>query len=314
MSTSTSPKPTVRTAFEGLIDYAGLFPPAMLDMASALAEYDECRSGAHAWMLGKFIVPASRIPELLEIYRGSTVLPLSVIVDAGSDARAWFSAADTVFGSIANVASDETRVGVEALEVPLPPLLSERDTYEATIGQCMMLAEKHGLRKLPIYVEVPRDRRFTQLLDNTLAALTRYGLHGKIRCGGVTPEAYPSPEELAAYVSADGIHGRGFKATAGLHHPVRHFNEQAGVTMHGFLNVLFAVALAATRDAQQLTAVIEDTNPEHFRFEDEGLQYAGEVLTLRDLEIAREHFVAYGSCSFSEPADDLIVLSILPKA
>lgn len=312
MSVSTL-HPSVRLAFEGLIDYAGLFPPAKLDMAQALAEYDQCRKGGFACMLGRFIVPASRVGELLKTMEAEAP-PLSVIVDAGSDARAWFGKANAIFEELARYRRDDRRISIEALEIPLPALVSKRDTYEATIGQCAMLAEKHGLRDLPLYVEVPRDERFLELLSNTMQALNRYDLHGKVRCGGVTPDAYPSTDELAQYIWADREHGSGFKATAGLHHPIRHYNDAAGVTMHGFLNVLFAAALAELYEPAQLANVLSDADPSHFVFEDSGLRYMGETISRDDLAGARAHFIGYGSCSFSEPVEDLIALSILPKA
>jgi hypothetical protein len=312
MSTSTL-QPTVRVAFEGLIDYAGLFPPAKLDMAQALGEYDDCRRGDYAWMLGKFIVPASRMPELLERMSAER-LPLSVIVDAGNDPRSWFGNANAVLERIAAYRLKEARVSIDALEVPLPRLVSKRDTYEATIGQCAMLAEKHGLRDLPAYVEIPRDERFEELLSNTAQALRRYDLHGKVRCGGLTPDAYPSPQELARYIWTDREYAGGFKATAGLHHPVRHYNAAAGATMHGFLNLLFATALADRLEVAELAKILDDTEAAHFVFNDRDVRYMAEEISLDDLEAARAHFMAYGSCSFSEPVDDLIALSILPKA
>ena len=49
-----------RAFLAGLIDYAGLFPPAALPLGPALAEYARHRAGPDAWMLGRFIVPAGR--------------------------------------------------------------------------------------------------------------------------------------------------------------------------------------------------------------------------------------------------------------
>src|SRR5690606_2555673 len=58
----------------------------------------------------------------------------------------------------------------------------------------------------------------------------------KFRCGGVTPDAFPSPEALGRALAACRDAGAPFKATAGLHHPVRHFSAEVGAPMHGFLN------------------------------------------------------------------------------
>ena len=56
----------------GLIDYAGLFPPASLDLPAAMRNYAAYRAGAHAWMLGRFVVPAALVAEV------DTSWPLSV--------------------------------------------------------------------------------------------------------------------------------------------------------------------------------------------------------------------------------------------
>jgi hypothetical protein len=315
MDTSTAVIPSVRAALEGLIDYAGLFPPAKLDMASALSEYDEHRNGPYAWMLGRLIVPASRIDELLEFaHAEEEALPLSVIVDAGNDPRTWFANADKTFERISWYDLNVEHIVINALEVPLPPLVSERETYEATIGQAATLVEKYELRDVPVYIEPPRNNRLAELLTNTLEAFWRYDVYGKIRCGGLAPEDYPSVDELARYIWSDREYGGGFKATAGLHHPIRHYNEAAGVTMHGFLNLLFASAFADVDETARLETILADTDPTHFAFEAEAIRYGDETCDVDEIEIAREHFVAYGSCSFSEPVEDLIALSILPKA
>src|SRR5579862_3638410 len=53
----------IRTLLTELIDYAGLFPPAGLDMAAAVRNYASWLSGDYSWMLGRFIVPAARVDE-----------------------------------------------------------------------------------------------------------------------------------------------------------------------------------------------------------------------------------------------------------
>ena len=59
-----------------LIDHAPLFPPASLPLEDALAEHELARMGEHAWLLGRFVVPASRLTEL-----GEAELRLSVVLD-----------------------------------------------------------------------------------------------------------------------------------------------------------------------------------------------------------------------------------------
>ena len=55
--------PVVDALAAGLVDYAGLFPPASLDMATAVRNYAAYRAASQRRMLGRFIVPVSRLPE-----------------------------------------------------------------------------------------------------------------------------------------------------------------------------------------------------------------------------------------------------------
>jgi hypothetical protein len=140
------------------------------------------------------------------------------------------------------------------------------------------------------YVEIPTSNR---LLLEEIAAT---GARAKVRCG---PEA-PPVAELAGFISACRSAGIPFKATAGLHHAVRTDGQ------HGFLNLLAAAvfgdeerALAENdRDAFGLDAS---------SFSWDGRQAGPDELT----RVRRRLFVSIGSCSFTEPVDELKALGIL---
>lgn len=307
MSTSAPTAPAVRAAFAQLIDYAGLFPPAQLDMATSLAEYCEARRGPFAWMLGRFIVPASRISELLAAPANGYPVTLSVIVDTGSDSRTWLARLQDTLAEIAQVRSAEARVRVEALEIALPPLATQRETYDAAIGQFAAALRNAGLGDVPAFVELPRDARWRSELNGALFALSRHRLGAKLRCGGVSAQAFPSAQEVAAFlVAAIGEHHLPMKATAGLHHPLYHRDDEIGVMMHGFLNVLAGAVFArAGADLSQVQRVVEceDVRP---------VTPGAPGLSADSLRVTRElAFIGYGSCSFSEPTDDLQALGIL---
>jgi hypothetical protein len=311
MTTSATPLAAVCAAFSGLIDYAGLFPPAQLGMKTALAEYVAARRSPHAWMLARFILAASRIDELLQDAAGAPP-PLSVIVDAGNDSRAWFGNAQGALARIATL-KNSSSVPIEALEVPLSPLLSLRETYDAAIGQYAAAASQAELRDVPSFIELPRNDRWLALLPGALAAMQRHRLGAKLRCGGVTAASVPPVLDVATFLHLANEEGTAFKATAGLHHPIRGYNEQSGFIMHGFLNVLTAAALAKTGAAlEDLIAVLEDEETSHFVFEDEALLWKGRTIPAELLKQTRERFfVAYGSCSFDEPVNDLAALGML---
>lgn len=275
-------------------------------MPAALAEYAAAEKGPHAWMLGRFIVPASRVGELLAAVRDGGVPPLSAIVDAGSDPRTWLSALQGALSQLAALRSGEPRVGIDALEIALAPLQTQRETYDAPIGQLAAALEQAGLGDLPAFVELPRDARWAGEVRGAMFALARHRLGAKLRCGGVTPQAFPGAADVAAFLTAAASERVPVKATAGLHHPLYHRDETIGVMMHGFLNLLAASASArAGADAAAVQAILESEDAERLRPGAAGLS----AETLRDV---REHaFVSYGSCSFTEPADDLRALGVL---
>jgi hypothetical protein len=307
----------VRAGFDRLIDYAGLFPPAQLPMEEAVAEYAAARGGAAAWMLGRFIVPATRVDDVgaaWDLRRQPGPLPLSVILDASSDPRRWFESLQTLVVDVARSRSSRG-LRIEALEIPLAPLQSARETFDAAIGQLRALLDRAGLSDLPAYVELPRQARWQDLLGGAMAALARRRFAAKIRCGGVIAEAFPTVEEIATFVAACANDSVAFKATAGLHHPVRHRDPATGFVMHGFLNLVAAATFAARVEAGVLEQIVAEENPAAFTLDDVSLRWrdrsadAGEVARMR-----ASSFAGYGSCSFSEPVEDLTALGVLPAA
>jgi len=292
MTTSTALRPSVRAALYALIDYAGLFPPAQLSVTAAQAEYASARAGPHAWMLGRFIVPAA----VLDGWSGIEA-PFSVILDGEEELQGLS-------------AIRERNRSVAAIEVP-PKLWAQGETFAEAIG-----ALRRGLAGaragLDVFVEVPSAAYSPQSLAQTMPAVARAGFCAKLRCGGPTGDAFPSVEEVADFIHAASRAGVPFKATAGLHHPVRHLDAASGFTMHGFLNLLAAAALASRVDAPTLQRIVAEEDASAFRFDDDSFAWRDERVGVEELTQTRlSVFVAYGSCSFSEPIDDLSALGIL---
>ncbi len=180
-------------------------------------------------------------------------------------------------------------------------------------GKLSVLAEKDEPRAAAIesksifacnkavYCEVPVGQ---------LSEVKRAGCYGKIRTGGIKPEGIPSVEAVADFILACAELKLAFKATAGLHHPIRaeyaltyEANSPRGV-MHGFLNVFLAAAFAWAGE-RHIVPILNETDPKAFRF-DEQAHWRNRTLTVEQIQSARQHFIhAFGSCSFSEPIDDL---------
>jgi hypothetical protein len=161
----------------------------------------------------------------------------------------------------------------------------------------------------PIYCEVS-PAHLAQL-----DALQATGCFAKIRTGGVTAEAIPSPNMVASFINGCAERKLAFKATAGLHHPIRsvqpltYESNAPRATMHGFINILMASALAWTGE-RQIESVISETDPSAFRF-DERAHWKNYSLTIEQIRSARLNFMhSIGSCSFEEPVQDLQSLQL----
>jgi hypothetical protein len=103
------------------------------------------------------------------------------------------------------------------------------------------------------------------------------------------------------------------KCTAGLHHPVRHYNEEVSAIMHGFLNVFAAGILAYTNnlDESELLEVLNDEDPYEFVFTEAGLVWNEIEVSNAEIKGSRDSFMlSYGSCSFDEPIEDLKTMEL----
>src|SRR5205823_1969005 len=60
-------RPSLRTLLAGILDYAGLFPPARLPLAQAIRNYTCYRADPDGWMLGRFVCPAAQLEELAKL-------------------------------------------------------------------------------------------------------------------------------------------------------------------------------------------------------------------------------------------------------
>lgn len=278
-----------------LIDYAGLFPPAALPMGEAAAEYQRWLEAPQAWMLGRFVCPVARLGELA---RESENVPdqhwrLSVL--AGDPLERDL---DSITGFL-----DETagRFDVPSLEI--------RVSSSAHLESCLDALETVE-DSVTAYFEVPIEEDFRGLL--TALAGTRHG--AKIRTGGLTADLFPSVDRVAKFILACREAQVPFKATAGLHHPLRRLHAPLNCRMHGFLNVFLAAAVALKREApaEAVTAVLRSESPEAITFADDRCRVLDWVLTAEDLLRARRFAVSFGSCSIAEPVEDLASMGLLP--
>ena len=276
----------VGTLLAGLVDDASCFPPSSLPTPEALAGYRTRSGGPHAHLLGRFICPASRMPELIHLLEPADRIPLGIVLDTG-----LAGLPEVVADSV-----EERRLELTAVEYPLPP-----DADQAAAARDSLAT----LHRLPpgalAYLELPRVHGWR----DALSLIAARGGGAKLRTGGLVAAAFPSEQEVAAFVRACVEEGTAFKCTAGLHNAVRHRDPLTGFAHHGFLNLLVATALAV-RGARmpELVAAIgtRDTGE---------LVDACRTMDGETAQAVRRHFVSFGSCSFAEPVADLTCLGLI---
>lgn len=315
--------PALEVLLAGAVDYAGLFPPASFDMRTAVTRYHAYRQGPHAWMLGRFVLPAARLDEFMRV--------ADPLVERGTDAPPWRLSAlvshelttDFIHIERFRAAHNHDALGavrVDALEIKVSPervawaIETLTDARQAEAARYDATIHRQAAFELPWNVEA-----------SVLSLVKATGSWAKFRTGGVVASAVPAPDVVARALWRAAYVDVPVKFTAGLHHalrgtyPLTYADDSPVGPMFGFVNVLLAVALARrlARDVrmdetlaaatlvpllteQQGDALVFDAG--HARWREVGF----DVATLAE---TRAHgAMSFGSCSFDDPVDEIAQL------
>jgi hypothetical protein len=294
---------SIKLLLDGIIDYAGTFPPASLPLQEALSSYTAARRSAENWLLGRLVLPAGSLDEFDRLVRAADlagIAPLTVTVILGGDTSTQGQQLDAV------MAFNERLGGTAVVEsVEFPPLSPSniRQTKPRLPGA------------LEPFFEVPVDAE----LERRLGAIAVVGGSAKVRTGGVTPGAFPGPEDLARFIVGCDDAGIAFKATAGLHHAVRgnyRLTYEAGSPespMYGFLDVCLAAALVRSGAAlEEVADALGESSAEAFQFREDALTWGQRTIPMTTLAETRHLFRSFGSCAIREPIDELRALRLVP--
>ncbi len=253
-------------------------------MPDAIRLHLEGRSSNHAGLLGLFLCPASRLPELItELIKVKPIKPvaLSLVIDTGLGG---------VPKALSIVESRAELMALRMVEMPAPS-----DVDEVWLERVSEFVPEDVVRVIE-----PRRGGAEWLAG--IGRVVEHGSWPKLRCGGVSTENFPSIDEVADFLAVINDGGASFKATAGLHNAVRHTDQNTGFTHHGFLNLLVATSrMQSAGDVREALAMTD------------GLALAEEAAALTDQaqHAARSVFASYGSCSLTDPITDLEGLGLL---
>jgi len=317
---------------EGIIDYAGLFPPADLSLDTSIQKYSNYRKCDDAWMLSRFIIPASRLEELAPyketLFKEGTPFEFSVLGKGTETVSEYREQLQSLVEDMEQFHKlHGKRVTTDMLEIKLPreavfandsALLADiyRETAEHMDRSDLLpnrvflegFFEENWKKDITLILETLQDFNDDFVGDS----LQEFGF--KLRCGGVKAEMFPSVEEVAFALNKAREHNIGMKCTAGLHHPIRHYADSVQTKMHGFFNVFGGAMLSYAHDLsdEQLMEVVREEDPEHFSFTSEGFQWKNFTVPVHEIaELRKSALVSFGSCSFDEPREDLEQLELL---
>lgn len=300
--------PALRALMRELIDHAGLFPPAELPMADAVAIYTERSSSGDAWMLGRFICPLARLQEAERAFAsapGSDMTPIAIsgLLPTAPDVASFLEAVAAALQSTAKrEASSKGKLRVEALEGKIPGDISA-PAIERLATHLRRNARAALGRATPVFLEASPSSAVEA--DRWAGGLAAAGAGAKLRCGGAT---IPSPRQVAEALIAARTHSIPFKATAGLHHPLPGRGGE-----HGFLNLFVGGILDRVHrfEPARLEALLRDDRLQAFQFDGTGLRWERWGATTDQVRALRPLITSFGSCSFDEPREDLRAMDLL---
>lgn len=316
-----------------IIDYAGLFPPANLSLDTSIQKYAAYRRSEDAWMLSRFIIPAGRLSELEpyheELFEDGELFDFSVL-GADTDTLSDFQ------GEIKQILDScqkfhqrhGDRVTTDILEMKLPKeaaLSEDKDLIRQVLDNAAEVIGSSA--ETPRYVfyegyfaeswkkDIPAIIEAIAVHNEETDSEGNYVYAGfKLRCGGIEASMFPEIEQLSRSIDVARANNVALKFTAGLHHPVRHYDDSVQTKMYGFFNVFGGAMLAYANDLgeEELSEILKEEDPEQFGFADEAFTWKDLSISTDEIRELREiALISFGSCSFDEPREDLHKMNLL---
>jgi hypothetical protein len=268
-------------------------------MSVAVQNFDNYLRSEFSWMLGRFVVPVVQLKEFSKYAKpfmdGEYLWKLSIL------------ASDDLVETLRLIErfnkTNEGTATIDSLEI------------KVTKASEITAASKSIPSGINAYFEFPQEDILTDFI--TALAITKQ--RAKIRTGGLTHDAFPSTDAIIKFMRMCVAANIPFKATAGLHHPLRcvkpltyEANSPVG-TMNGFLNLfLSACLLRQNLNTPAVHRLMSETDGENFKFNEDGVDWATENISINTIALSRQkNAISFGSCSFTEPIEDLQQLSLI---
>lgn len=233
-----------------IIDYAGLFPPASLDLKTSFSNFIKYQDSSFCWMLSKFVIPAKKLPELTTLVENRELtipskLNFSILGGSEVSMSKFFETLEDDINKIQEFKSkfaDNVIIGSYEVRIPLELfVIPEHNKIIQFFSKVSDLFFKKLKLNIPVFYETVPNKDLAHLVS----AIKNYNFSNnfvgyKLRTGGIEPSAFPAPEKIANAIKTCREYDAPMKCTAGLHHPIRHYDNSVKTKMHGFINVFCA--------------------------------------------------------------------------
>jgi hypothetical protein len=262
-----------------LIDDAAVFPPGNASLPDALVAHQAFRDSRYESVVGPLLVPASGVEKLRLLADPETFTSIALVADTGFD------------GLVAARDAVQDDAWLDLVHVELRLTVSNdpaQDLHDLLVALPFTV---------PVYIELPQDIN----VDDPLSVLAADGVErAKFRCG---PVQVPTATVLGQFLYSATALRVPFKLTAGLHHALPH-DATNGVTQHGFVNTLAATWAAMDgADLATVSSLLETRDPD----------IVLSVLDAANVSELRGLYRSFGSCSITEPYDELATLNLIAE-
>lgn len=325
-------KSSLKAFVNEIIDYAGLFPPADLSLDTSIHNYSKYRKSDDSWMLSRFIIPASRLKELKpygeSLFNEGPPFDFSVLGKGTETVTEFNTQIDEIVKAVNRFHETQgSCVTTDILEIKLPREAVFANDSDLLLDILSKAAGRMGeSKRLPdyLFLEGYFEENWKKDISLILETLHQYNentsnnslahLAFKMRCGGVKADMFPSVEQMSFTINKAKEQNIALKYTAGLHHPLRHYDDLIQTKMHGFFNVFGGAMLSYMHDLskEELVEVLKEEDPEHFSFTEGGFQWKDKQVSTDEItELRKTALISFGSCSFDEPREGLQNLGLL---
>jgi hypothetical protein len=281
----------VKIVLSGLFDYAGLFPPANREMSAALSDYVSLRNGEHSWVLGKFLLPVSRIDEFAtvgsEFLPGENSQPISVSVTIDDD----------LLGGLKRVAEFNNGFFAAGNNVVINSL-----EFSGTTGSDILKIHNLLPSHLTAYFDVPLSDRAEELVEATALS----GCRAKVQIAGRKDMDTSSASRILEVI--DSCSRFNVPITVRIASSLQQADAEAN-----YLNLFLAAAyIRSGMNSAEVLPILQENSPSAFFFDEQGITWQGFRLDLDQIKTVREKFfISFGVGSIADVVSGLRALNLL---